>query len=80
MKINIEVTGKEAIMTVKVGRDTFVEKRKPVNFNETKDDGTPSIIEQMRGSGLNDDFIDDFENAIDDFMLHDLLCLVYEWD
>jgi DNA-directed RNA polymerase specialized sigma54-like protein len=79
MKIKIEINDKTAIMTIDTVTQSFEEKIEIVECGKTRVIGK-SLVEQLQEDGfVNEDFIEEFETATDDFMLHDLLCLVNNW-
>jgi hypothetical protein len=79
LKINIEITEKEGVMTVQTDKKTYVEKRKIVDFDRTRAEGK-TVIEQMEDDGMNDEFVEKISEAFDDdFLLHNLMSLCYEW-
>jgi hypothetical protein len=79
LKINIEITEKEGTLTIQTDKKTYVEKRNIVDFDSTIAEGK-TVIEQMEDDGMNDEFIEQITEAFDDdFLLHNLMSLCYEW-
>lgn len=78
LNINLQINENEAKLILKTEKNEFVEKYKIIDFDQTTLETKP-IYEQLEDAGMNDKFIDDFYKATENFYIHDLLSLCYEW-
>ena len=79
LNINVQINGKEAILTLKTDKKEFIERYIIADFSHTKLT-TKSIYEQLKEDGMNSDFASDFYDVTDNSYVPNLLKLCCKWD
>lgn len=78
LNIEIKINEQEATITLKTNEKEYIERHEVIDgFTTTI--ASPSLGEQLEKDGMNEEFIEEVYDAMNDFSIHDLLTLCYRW-